>query len=191
MIEPAKAIAEYNPLSFIVEGMRDPIISGDRRRPTLGDARAGDRRDRRARPRAQRPRPAPPAEGGLMDVGRRPAGVARQPGDDRGADGARQERAAAGARGGDPGRAGADDLLPRPQRRVRRADPAERASTPAATRASSSRSACSRAPASPAPPPASTSPATSSRAGSTACSSPPPRAGSCSPARCSPPAPGR
>jgi ABC-2 type transport system permease protein len=28
MIQPAKAIAEYNPLSFIVEGIRDPIISG-------------------------------------------------------------------------------------------------------------------------------------------------------------------
>ena len=28
MIEPAKTIAEYNPLSFIVEGIRDPIISG-------------------------------------------------------------------------------------------------------------------------------------------------------------------
>ena len=28
MIEPAKAIAEYNPLSFIVEGIREPIISG-------------------------------------------------------------------------------------------------------------------------------------------------------------------
>jgi ABC-type multidrug transport system permease subunit len=28
MIEPAKAIAEYNPLSFVVEGIRDPIISG-------------------------------------------------------------------------------------------------------------------------------------------------------------------
>jgi ABC-2 type transport system permease protein len=28
MIEPAKTIAEYNPLSFIVEGVRDPIISG-------------------------------------------------------------------------------------------------------------------------------------------------------------------
>jgi ABC-2 type transport system permease protein len=28
MIEPAKAIAEYNPLSFIVEGVREPIISG-------------------------------------------------------------------------------------------------------------------------------------------------------------------
>ena len=28
MIQPAKAIAEYNPLSFIVEGVRGPIISG-------------------------------------------------------------------------------------------------------------------------------------------------------------------
>jgi ABC-2 type transport system permease protein len=28
MIEPAKTIAEYNPLSYIVEGVREPIISG-------------------------------------------------------------------------------------------------------------------------------------------------------------------
>jgi len=28
MIEPAKAIAEYNPLSFVVEGVRGPIVSG-------------------------------------------------------------------------------------------------------------------------------------------------------------------
>ena len=28
MIEPAKTIAKYNPLSFIVEGVREPIISG-------------------------------------------------------------------------------------------------------------------------------------------------------------------
>jgi ABC-2 type transport system permease protein len=28
MIEPARTIAEYNPLSFIVEGVRQPIISG-------------------------------------------------------------------------------------------------------------------------------------------------------------------
>ena len=28
MIEPAKTIAEYNPLSFIVEGVREPIIAG-------------------------------------------------------------------------------------------------------------------------------------------------------------------
>ena len=28
MIEPAQTIARYNPLSFIVEGIREPIISG-------------------------------------------------------------------------------------------------------------------------------------------------------------------
>ena len=28
LLEPAKTIAEYNPLSFIAEGMRDPIIFG-------------------------------------------------------------------------------------------------------------------------------------------------------------------
>jgi ABC-type multidrug transport system permease subunit len=28
MIQPAKAIAEYNPLSFVVDGIRDPMISG-------------------------------------------------------------------------------------------------------------------------------------------------------------------
>ncbi|HET9186044.1 MAG TPA: ABC transporter permease, partial [Solirubrobacterales bacterium] len=28
MIEPAQTIARYNPLSFIVEGVREPIISG-------------------------------------------------------------------------------------------------------------------------------------------------------------------
>jgi ABC-2 type transport system permease protein len=28
MIEPAKTIAEYNPLSFVVEGVREPIIDG-------------------------------------------------------------------------------------------------------------------------------------------------------------------
>jgi ABC-2 type transport system permease protein len=28
MIEPAKTIAEYNPLSFVAEGVREPIISG-------------------------------------------------------------------------------------------------------------------------------------------------------------------
>ncbi len=28
MVEPAKTIAEYNPLSFIVAGIRDPIVSG-------------------------------------------------------------------------------------------------------------------------------------------------------------------
>jgi ABC-2 type transport system permease protein len=28
LVEPAKTIAQYNPLSFIVDGLRDPIISG-------------------------------------------------------------------------------------------------------------------------------------------------------------------
>jgi ABC-2 type transport system permease protein len=27
MVEPAKTIAHYNPLSFVVDGLRDPIIS--------------------------------------------------------------------------------------------------------------------------------------------------------------------
>jgi ABC-2 type transport system permease protein len=27
MLEPAKTVARYNPLSFIVEGIRDPVIS--------------------------------------------------------------------------------------------------------------------------------------------------------------------
>jgi ABC-2 type transport system permease protein len=28
MVEPAQTIAEYNPLSFLVEGIRDPVVSG-------------------------------------------------------------------------------------------------------------------------------------------------------------------
>ena len=67
MIQPAKAIAEYNPLSFVAEGVRDPIISGIDAADTARRG-AGDPRDRRPRPRAQRPRPAPPAEGGLMEA---------------------------------------------------------------------------------------------------------------------------
>jgi ABC-2 type transport system permease protein len=35
MIEPAKTIAAYNPLSFIVEGVREPIISGINASDTL------------------------------------------------------------------------------------------------------------------------------------------------------------
>jgi ABC-2 type transport system permease protein len=35
MIEPAKTIAEYNPFSFIVEGVRDPIIAGIDAKQTL------------------------------------------------------------------------------------------------------------------------------------------------------------
>ena len=47
MIEPAKTIAEYNPLSFIVEGIREPIISGHLDAPTTLEAVLGDRRHRR------------------------------------------------------------------------------------------------------------------------------------------------
>lgn len=36
MIEPAKTIAAYNPLSFVVEGVREPIISGIDATATLG-----------------------------------------------------------------------------------------------------------------------------------------------------------
>jgi ABC-type multidrug transport system permease subunit len=35
MIEPAKTIAEYNPFSFIVEGVREPIVAGIEARQTL------------------------------------------------------------------------------------------------------------------------------------------------------------
>ena len=35
MIEPAKTIAQYNPLSFIVEGIREPMISGINTSDTL------------------------------------------------------------------------------------------------------------------------------------------------------------
>ena len=126
MIEPAKSIAEYNPLSFIVEGIRDPIISG------IDGSRHCSTRCWRSPGSsllglcAQRPRPATPAAGGLMEatlalpawranLATIAALMARAKNELR-----------AGARGGDPGRAGADDLLPRPQRRLRRADPAPR-----------------------------------------------------------------
>ena len=69
MIEPAKTIAKYNPLSFIVEGVREPIIAGiDAKRDPGGGG--GDRRHRRPRAGAQRPRPPPPAAGGLMEAAR-------------------------------------------------------------------------------------------------------------------------
>ena len=192
MLEPAAAIAEYNPLSFIVEGVRDPVISALERRGARRGAR-GDRARRRDLVRAQRPRPAAAAEDGrLMErprpPPRAPVDLARRPGDGAGAGAPRGERAPAGARRGDPGRARADDLLPRADRGLRQPDPAPRLRPPTSTRASSSRSACSRAPGSPAPRPGSTSPATSSRAGSTACSPPPPRARCCWPGWSSRPA---
>ncbi len=59
MLEPAATIAKYNPLSFIVEGVRDPVISSlsleafaegarldraDRRRSASASARCALRR---------------------------------------------------------------------------------------------------------------------------------------------------
>ena len=97
MIEPAKTIAEYNPLSFIVEGVRDPMISGIDAADTLDAVLAIARHRRRS---ASSSAPARCATGcGWADGGRaRDPGLARQPGDDRRADGAGQERAAPGAR---------------------------------------------------------------------------------------------
>ena len=124
MIEPAKTIAEYNPLSFIAEGVREPMISGIDAADTLyavlailGIVVLG-----------LSSAPAPCATGcGWADGGdARDPGLARQPGDDRRPDGAGQERADPGAGGGDPRGAGADDLLPRAERRLRRPDPAAR-----------------------------------------------------------------
>jgi ABC-2 type transport system permease protein len=40
LLEPAKSIAEWNPLSLIADGIRDPIISDVSLRPTL-EALAG------------------------------------------------------------------------------------------------------------------------------------------------------
>ena len=43
MLEPAATIAEYNPLSFIVEGVRDPVISALIGRGLLEGARRRSR----------------------------------------------------------------------------------------------------------------------------------------------------
>ena len=62
--EPAQSIADYNPMSFIAEGVRDPIIGGiTRGRDAQGPARHRDRRGDRGG--ALGARPAPPAEGGM------------------------------------------------------------------------------------------------------------------------------
>ena len=66
MIQPAKAIAEYNPLSFIVEGIRGPIVSGVDA-TDLVEALLAIAGIVVLEPGAQRPRPATPAEGGLME----------------------------------------------------------------------------------------------------------------------------
>jgi ABC-type polysaccharide/polyol phosphate export permease len=36
MVEPAKTVARYNPMSFVVEGIREPIIAGVRGSDALG-----------------------------------------------------------------------------------------------------------------------------------------------------------
>jgi ABC-2 type transport system permease protein len=36
MVEPAKTVAQYNPMSFVVEGIREPIIAGVRGSDALG-----------------------------------------------------------------------------------------------------------------------------------------------------------
>ena len=65
LLEPAGSIAEYNPLSFIVEGIREPVISA---RSARGRSR-GARRDRagrwRSRPGSQRSPCARQDPGGL------------------------------------------------------------------------------------------------------------------------------
>ena len=120
MLEPAASVAEYNPLSFIVDGIREPIIGG-----FVGDdelkavaAVLGDRalrllRSARCALRGRR------AEGRVSRA-RRASGH----GPGAGAPGA--ERDHARARRGDPRRAGADDLLPRPDQRLRQPHPAAR-----------------------------------------------------------------
>ena len=65
MLEPAGTIAEYNPVSFIVEGVRDPVIStltGEDALKAFGSiiGIVGDQ------PGAQRGRPSSPAEDGRM-----------------------------------------------------------------------------------------------------------------------------
>ena len=53
MLEPAATVAEYNPLSFIVDGIREPIIAGFDGARRAGGDRLGARH-RRARADAQR-----------------------------------------------------------------------------------------------------------------------------------------
>ena len=65
ILEPAATIAEYNPLSFIVEGIRDPVIGALDARRRCSRRFGAHRARRRDLVRAQRPRPAPPAAGGL------------------------------------------------------------------------------------------------------------------------------
>ena len=132
MLEPAATIAKYNPLSFIVEGVRDPVISSlslDAFAKALGSialiggisvglsaaGAAGSACGREARRLGWRARPRHD----------RRALVRRA-----------RQRAAAGAGRRDPRGAGADDLLPRPDLGVRPPDPAAGLRHARATRAS-------------------------------------------------------
>ena len=113
--------------SFIVEGVRDPVISVLTGRGLLEGGRR-DRADPRDRHRLQRAgAPSPAEDGRLMEAGslraRRPR-LARRSGGRRRADPPLGQRAAPRPRRGDPGRAGADDLLPRAHRGVRQPDAA-------------------------------------------------------------------
>ena len=49
LLEPAASIAEYNPLSFIVEGIREPVIAS----LTAETVAEGVRRDRRSSARSR------------------------------------------------------------------------------------------------------------------------------------------
>ena len=133
MLEPAASIAEYNPLSFIVEAVRDLItstLSAEALAEALGALALIGAIGFGARGAGA----ATPAEDGrLMEAsaatvqrGLSRATAARPPGDAAGADAPGGERAPARSRGGDPGGPGADDLLPRADRGVRQPDPAPR-----------------------------------------------------------------
>ena len=50
LLEPAETIADWNPMSLIAEGMRDPIISGLSLGATLEGARRASRSWRRSAP---------------------------------------------------------------------------------------------------------------------------------------------
>ena len=62
LLEPAASVAEYNPLSFIVEGIREPVI-GALTAETVLKAFGAIAARRRDLDRPQRARAAAPAEG--------------------------------------------------------------------------------------------------------------------------------
>ena len=54
LLEPAKSISDWNPMSFIAEGIRDPIVVRHLRASRCSRAMRGDRRRDGARRGAQR-----------------------------------------------------------------------------------------------------------------------------------------